>query len=195
MLSEADFRAWFADFRARFPAVREYVGRQTESKRLLDTWHQVLAAFEAQTLAAVTAAILAGELDPVPNTQLGQFGHEIRQRCRQWLDLHRAAAPQDWHETAKPLPVSQMLQEPKMRHMLACARAADRLTGGDDCASDASRYAKHGSVYPDAGSYEAAIVMADDHSEAEERACLATFARDGVTWQQIQDEARRDRMT
>ena len=191
MLTLSEFKDWLGDYRTRFPAVREYVAKQPQSSRLIDTWHQVLVAFEAQTLAAVTAAILAGELDPVPNTQLGQFGHEIRQRCRQYLDLHRGSQPQDWHETAKPLPVSQMLQEPKMRHMLACARAADRLTGSDDGASDASRYAKHGSVYPDAGSYEAAVVMADDHSEAEERACLATFAREGVTWQQIQDEARR----
>jgi hypothetical protein len=182
----AEFTKWFKDFSSRYPSVAEYSSRQGNSKLLLDTWHKTLAAFAIETLYEVTAGIISGEFDPIPNTALGQFAHEIRMRAKVVVERQRRGEPQEWEQI--PL-LGTMLKEPKMVWMLKCAKAADKLLGVTTAAGY-KKYAQPGSVRAEDGSYDAAIIMADDHTAAEERMCLETFARDGLTWDQIQEVAR-----
>jgi hypothetical protein len=185
MTTKSDFNSWFQDFSARFPSVAEYLSRQANSKLLVDTWHKTLIAFTKDTLAAVTTGIIAGEFEPVPNTALGQFAHEIRTRAKVVVERTRRGEPQEW--TQIPL-LGTMLAEPKMARSMKCAKAVDRLLGNATSAGY-RKYTRPGSVHAEDGSYDAAIIMADDHTAAEERMCLETFAQDGLTWEKIQQEA------
>ena len=184
MLTRDDFNAWFQRFKGRFPAVGEYAGRQIDPKELLNGWHNTLMGFTYATLDDVTEGIQSGELEPVDNRQLGQFALEIRKRA---LELNeKLRKPQEW----KRVPLyGTILKQPKMAWMLRCAMAADKLLGVTTAAG-VQKYSRPGSVRAEDGSYDAAIIMADDHTAAEERMCLETFGLVGLSWDQIQAEAQ-----
>jgi hypothetical protein len=186
MLTRSEFIQWFDDYKARFPAVGDYMGKQDLPMVLLDTWHQSIVAFDPDVLGAVTRSILDGQFEPVANVSLGTFGAEIRKLCRQVLDNRRNREhSQEWQRPSGS-PYVPMIQG-KMRDMLQAGLAVNRLLG--DKAGDFRHTDDVHWDHPTAGSYCAAIILADDHTAYEEEQCLATLARDGLTWAQIQEAA------
>lgn len=207
MLTQAQFNQFWTDFAAKFPACKEYIAKLELSKAFLDGVYQGVAAFDLDILTDLTKRMLTGEIDAIPNTQLGHIGGELRIRCRQLLELRRKAQPKETQEWQRWSPTKMLAEDPTMARMLQCAKAVDRLLGRDklEFARDCTAYAMEGSVRANNGeyrcyptdhsvdakdAYDAAIIMADKHTPDEERQCLAAFSRAGLTWEQIQEEAR-----
>jgi hypothetical protein len=191
MLTGNEFVAWFDDYKSRFPAVGDYVGRQELPAVLLDTWHQNLAAFDSDVLGAVTRAILDGSMEPVANVSLGTFGAEVRKLCRQVLDARRERDHrQEWHRpTGKPY--VPMLQG-KMLEMFQAGLAVNRLLG-----DKAGTFVHTDDVHwdhPAAGAYCAAIILADDHTAYEEEQCVAALRTAGLEWDTVRQAARQPTM-
>jgi hypothetical protein len=172
MLTRSEFNSWFSDYAARFPAVHDYVARQSLPETLLDTWHQNIAAFDTSVLRAVTAAILCGDLEPVQNVSLGTFGAEVRRLCREVLEQRRRRAerrqqvehPSDF----SPLAVGSMAD---MYH--ACCAVYELLPGADDDV------------------VMAAICLADDHTVYERDQSHGYLEGAGISWAQVQEKARQ----
>lgn len=117
MITKAQWNRWWSDFSQRYPTVRDYAARQDSPEKLLDGWYQSMAAFDAETLGQVTKMMLAGDLEEIPNTELGHFGAEIRARARRVNEIRRDAEPQDWEY--------EVGAEPEHERRYECARCLD----------------------------------------------------------------------
>jgi hypothetical protein len=174
MLTRADFDQWFNDYAARWPAVRDYANRQPTLEALLDNWHASLAAFDLGDLEALTAAIVAGDFDPVENCKLGTFSNEIRRMGREMRYRRRDAEHQQEQRKAveakpfNPLNTGSMVS---MYH--ACCAVYELLPGADQDVIDA------------------AICLADDHSAYERDRSLLALEGAGLTWDQVREVAER----
>lgn len=193
MLSLTDFNEWFADYRSKWPAVADYLRRQENAAALRDGWHQTLVAFDRLTLDRVTVAILQGQMEPVENVKLGTFANEIRQRCRLLLDQERRARERQKVVATARSQRKQFspLRQGNMVHMVACGIAADQLTAeatGEPVDTACVRYSRPHSVTPDIP-HDAAVVLADDHTDCEETEAHATLAAVGLTWEQVEARA------
>ena len=170
-----EFNAWFTDFGRRFPAVSEYLNKRAKEDQpvLLDTWRESLAAFDANTMAGVTYAIIHGDLPPVPNVDLGQFGEVMRQRAKEW----RMRQPRNKPEP-EAVPFSP-LKSGSMVHGLRCLKAAAAILRerGQDDEIDARVTPWHWSG--------AAIILADDHTAAEAKDAGDTLRAAGLAWPDV----------
>jgi len=191
MITNAQFNEFWHEFSIKFPAAREYVEKQPIPSGFLDGIYQSVACFDLDTLKDLIRRMLIGEIEPIPNTDLGHIGNQIRSRCRRILDERRAKEPQDWQKWSA---VEVIQSDSKLSWMMACAQAADRLLG-DRATGKASDFNTPNSVRAARGSYCAAIIMADTHTATEERDCLQAFSHDGLSWAQIQAEAKRQPVT
>jgi len=180
-MERTEFNAWMGDFGRRYPAVAEYVKRRElpDQRLLLDTWHQTLSAFDRETLDAVTAGIISGDLDPVPNVALGTFAEEIRQRCRRVLDKQR-------RETRPEPQQREPILDGNMVMAIACGQAALELLDemGTPCVIDADYFRLAESVQPKIP-FCAAIILADDHTEEEARIARQTLDEHGIPWEHV----------
>ena len=196
MLREQEFRDWYDDYSARWPAVANYLRAQGTISQMLDTWHQTLAAFDAVLLDRVTAGIIIGTLEPVANVALGTFGSEIRQRCRTLLDRERQDA--DRARSAKDRKQSRQDFQPivsgDLVTMICCGIVCDQLLSeitGEPVDTNTRSY-QGGALRPDVP-YDAAIILCDDHTAAEAHAAHATLQAAGIDWEEVLELAGRMR--
>jgi hypothetical protein len=191
MANWSEFKAWFTDYGARFPAVGDYAAKHDRQGMLLQSWCETLTAFDADTLRAVTRETIAGKLLPVDNFKLGTFADEIRQRCRMVLDWRRRDRDMQQLQT---MPARDPIgSDERTAHMLLCGVACDRILSertGQPLDSDMRRYRSAYGVRPDIP-YDAAIILADQHTEMEQREALATLERAGITFDEITQRAAR----
>ena len=184
-MTRTEFDEWLSDYRKRYPAISNYiVGQGADAETLIDTWHQTLRAFTVETLEGVTRGIIAGRFPPVPNVDLGQFAEQIRQRARSVVEDIRHEKPAERHVLRDPIVAGDMQQ------MLKCGIATIELLREAGRPTDvaATDYTRPGSVTPYAP-YSAAIILADDRTEAEADAAMETIHTAGLTWRQIVDRS------
>lgn len=101
MLTQAQFNQFWIEFSRSFPAAADYVNKLAAPREYLQAICKSLEAFDHQTLRECLEYMLSGRLEPIPNTQLGQIGHELRLRCREVNEIHRRQSAQDWQKTAE----------------------------------------------------------------------------------------------
>ena len=191
MATLIEFKEWFKDFGSRFPAVRDYAAKHNEGGVLLQSWCETLQAFTAKTLADVTRAIVSGKLPPVENVKLGTFADEIRQRCRSVVEWERQARQQE-SLSASPRRSAwkgQCTSQDMLVHGVACDQLLSELTSQPIDASVKRYRSKHG-VRPDIP-YDAAIILADEHTDEEHKEAMATLQRHGLTWDAICKRAEK----
>lgn len=173
-LTRKEFNKWFADYKSRWPAVGDYVARQSVPEALLDTWHQSMAAFDRETLEAITDGILDGTWEPIANVDLGQFGSCVRRlgrevHARRREERQRKEAARVEHDKPfTPLKIGSMAD---MYH--ACCAVYELLPGADQDVIDA------------------AITLADDHTPYERDKSISFLEGAGLTWERVQEVAAR----
>lgn len=180
-MTSDEYNKWVADFVKRYPAVGEYVKKRPlpDQKVLHDTWHRTLSAYPPEILWGVTDAMISGHVDPVANVDLGQFGEQIRQRCRQVLELER--------KKRRPKPADDKPFQPlaggNMSAMLRCLKAAEamQIAAGRDSTIEVRVTPWHWSG--------AVIILADDHSEGEAATAHATLRSEGLDWAEVRRRA------
>lgn len=174
MLTRKEFNKWFADYKSRWPSIGDYVAKQDVPEKVLDTWHQSMAAFSLADLEAVTAGIFAGEFEPIEPMKFGQWGSEVRRLARGVFaarrDLEHKAEQRQKLKAApfNPLKAGSMVD---MYH--ACCAVYELAPG---CEQDV---------------IEAAIALADDHTDAEAERALLAIEGAGLTWEQVLEVAGR----
>lgn len=174
MLTRADFDQWFNDYAARWPAVRDYANRQPTLEALLDNWHASLAAFDLETLEAVTAGIVAGDFEPVENVKLGVFSSEIRRMGREIRYRRREAEDRRKQKTSgKAKPFTPLVSGSMTDMYHACCAVYELAPGCDQDVIDA------------------AICLADDHTDAEAERAMLAIEGAGLTWASILEVAGR----
>ena len=174
MLTRADFDQWFNDYAARWPAVRDYANRQPTLEALLDNWHASLAAFDLETLEAVTAGIVAGDFEPVENVKLGVFSSEIHRMGREIRYRRREAEDRRKQKTAGKAKPFTPLVSGSMQDMYHACCAVYQLAPG--CDQDV---------------IDAGIALADDHTQAEADRAVMALEGAGLTWEKVQEVAVR----
>jgi hypothetical protein len=181
-VERSEFDAWFTDFGLRYPAVAEYLKKRPEEDRpvLLDTWHKTLLPYPLDVCQEVTWSIISGKLDPVANVDLGQFGDQVRRRCREVMETRRQA---DRRKSKAEDPPAAPLVDGNMPSMLRHLKAAEALMTelGQDATIEERVTPWHWSG--------AAIILADDHTAGEAADALATLEAAGLDWPTVQCRA------
>lgn len=178
MLTRDEFDQWFTDYKSRWPSVSDYAARQQLPGALLDNWHASMAAFDLETLEAVTAGIVAGEFEPVENVKLGVFASEIRRMAREVWHRRREAEDRRKQKTAgKAKPFTPLISGSMQDMYHACCAVYELAPGCDQDVIDA------------------AIALADDHTQAEADRAVLALEGAGLTWEQVLEVAGRLKRT
>lgn len=189
MATLTEFTIWLDDFGKRFPAVADYASKHDQDNVLINSWCETLQAFTADTLRDVTRNIVAGKLATVDNFKLGTFADEIRIRARTVVEWARQGRKR---EELREMPAHLDESDPgSMQDMICHAVACDQLMSertGRPIDTSCRRWQRPHGVQPDEP-YDAAIILADKHTDMERRDALATLERHGLTWEMIQQRA------
>lgn len=174
MLTRDDFDTWFADYASRWPSIRDYANRQPLVEPLLDTWHQSLAAFDTDVLEAITAGMLAGEFEPIEPMKFGTWSNEVRRLGREVLHRRREKGQKrEAHQKAKAKPFNPLVAGSMTDMYHACCAVYELAPGCDQDVIDA------------------AIALADDHTDHEETRATMALEGAGLTWEQVCEVAGR----
>lgn len=174
MLTRDEFDLWFADYKSRWPSVGDYAARQQLPGALLDNWHASLAVFDLGLLEAVTAGIVSGRFDPVPNVNLGTWANEVRKMARQVLDDRRQDQDRrQQREVYGEKPFDPLRTGSMVAMWNACCAVYELVTAPDDDV------------------VMAAICLADDHTPYERDRSLLALEGAGLTWDQVREVADR----
>lgn len=174
MLTRAEFNKWFADYKDRWPSIGDYVAKQDVPEKILDTWHQSMAAFSLADLEAVTAGIFAGDFEPIEPIKFGQWGSEVRRLARQaFAERREAEHKAEQRQKVKSAPFNPLKAGSMTDMYHACCAVYELLTA------------------PDEDVVMAAIALADDHTQAESDRAVLALEGAGLTWEQVCEVAGR----
>lgn len=174
MLTRAEFNKWFADYKSRWPSIGDYVAKQDVPEKVLDTWHQSMAAFSLSDLEAVTAGIFAGEFEPIEPIKFGQWGSEVRRMARHVFAARRDQEhKREERKATKDKPFTPLISGSMQDMYHACCAVYELAPGCDQDVIDA------------------AICLADDHTQAEADRAVLALEGAGLTWEQVLEVAGR----
>lgn len=174
MLTRLEFNKWFADYKSRWPSIGDYVAKQDVPEKILDTWHQSMAAFRLSDLEAVTAGIFAGDFEPIEPIKFGQWGSEVRRLAREAFAARRdREQKREARQKLKAAPFNPLKSGSMTDMYHACCAVYELLPGCDQDVIDA------------------AICLADDHTDAEAERALLAIEGAGLTWDAILEVAGR----
>lgn len=174
MLTRAEFNKWFADYKSRWPSIGDYVAKQDVPEKVLDTWHQSMAAFSLSDLEAVTAGILAGDFEPIEPMKFGQWGSEVRRLARQvFAERRDQEHKREERKATKAKPFTPLISGSMQDMYHACCAVYELAPGCDQDVIDA------------------AIALADDHTQAESDRAVLALEGAGLTWEQVLEVAGR----
>lgn len=178
MLTRSEFNKWFADYKDRWPSIGDYVAKQDVPEKVLDTWHQSMAAFSLADLEAVTAGILAGDFEPIEPIKFGQWGSEVRRLARHVFSARRDQEhKREERKATKAKPFNPLVAGSMTDMYHACCAVYELLTA------------------PDEDVVMAAITLADDHTAYERDRSLLALEGAGLTWEQVLEVAGRLKRT
>jgi hypothetical protein len=185
-MDRKQYNTWVADFAMRYPAMGDYVKRRplNDQKVLHDTWFRTLEPYMEETLRAVTDSIIKGKLQPVANVDLGQFGEQIRNRCRELLDQERSLRKRrDLLDQASRGAVDP-LKDGNNRWMYCCLQAAIQIRWEDDKSQEIE-------VKVSPWNWSGAVVILADNPKPNDReVALKTLESEGMRWEDIVERAK-----